>query len=136
MKKKATGYKYPPRKEGPNELEQAVLSSVSRRRLPHLSIEYETEKLDYVIERNYIPDFVVKFKDGRKMYIEAKGWFRPEDRSKMKAVKRKHPDLDIRIIFPSNNKLNKHSKTRYSDWCDNVGFPYHVGTQVPREWLV
>lgn len=97
-------------------------------------IEYETEKLDYIIEKEYTPDFIISFLYGRKMYIEAKGYFRQEDRDKLMAVKRNHPDLDIRIVFEKDNKINARSRMRYSDWCNKHGFLFAVG-KIPEEWL-
>lgn len=129
--------KYPvKKKDGPNDLETKVLSSVSRRSLPHVSeVGYETERLNYVLTKTYRPDIIITFKNGRKLYIECKGWFRPEDRTKMAAVKLANPDLDIRFVFPKDNKLNKNTKTLYSGWCVKHGFPYALGTAIPREWL-
>ena len=98
-------------------------------------VKYEADKLPYFIERNYIPDFDVHvLATNKKVYVEVKGFFRPEDRTKMLAVKRSHPNADIRIIFMQDSKLNKKSKSRYSDWATRHGFPYSIGT-VPREWF-
>jgi len=99
-----------------------------------LKISYESDKIPYFIEHKYIPDFTVEFKDGRIMYIEAKGWLRSEDRSKMIAVKRANPELDIRILFQNDNKLNKNSKSRYSDWANKNGFPFAL-KNIPEDWL-
>ena len=88
---------------------------------------YETEKLPYVIHGNYIPDFIINTKDGRKIYVEAKGHFRPEHKVKMRAVKTYHPDLDIRIVFYGFSKKN-------SKWALKYGFPYSVGC-IPEDWL-
>lgn len=96
-------------------------------------LEYEAERLTYTIEADYVPDFVVRFEDGRTMYLEAKGWLRPEDKKKMLLVKAQHPDLDIRFIFEKNNKFSR-SQVRYGDWAGKKGFPWAVG-QVPEEWL-
>lgn len=85
---------------------------------------YETEKLPYVIHGTYIPDIYVQKK---KLYIEAKGYFRPEAMRKMVAVKTMHPELDIRIVFYSLNK-------KYIKWAEKYGFPYAIGT-IPLEWL-
>ncbi len=101
------------------------------RKLPKGS-EYETEKLTYTVLKNYIPDFIIPTPTG-KIYLEVKGWFRPEDRSKMLAVKKQNPGLDIRFFFPANNKLNKDTETRYSDWCEKHGFEYYIGT-LPVHW--
>lgn len=99
-------------------------------------IEYETEKLSYSIPSNYVPDFIITFKDGTKIYIECKGYFKYSDREKMLAVKRDHPDLDIRFLFygDSPSKLGKGSKTKPSEWADKHGFPWAVG-EIPKEWF-
>ena len=97
-------------------------------------IAYESEKIPYRIEYNYIPDFVITFKDGRKLYIEAKGYFDAEDRRKLIATKKTNPDKDIRIVFMADNKVHKSSKMRYSDWCDRHGFPYCIKA-LPIEWF-
>lgn len=88
---------------------------------------YESEKLPYTIYGNYIPDFIISLPSGSKRYIEAKGFFRPEHKVKMIAVKRQHPDLDIRIVFYSMSKKNIR-------WADKYGFPYSIG-KIPEEWL-
>lgn len=97
--------------------------------------QYEKLKLKYVLCKNYIPDYEVKLKNGKSFIIEVKGYLRPEDRTKMVAVKTMNPELDIRFIFPKDNKLHKSSKTTYSMWARKNGFPYHIGTDVPKEWL-
>lgn len=99
-----------------------------------LKVAYEEDSFPYYLVRKYIPDFSITFKDGRVMYIEAKGWLRSEDRSKMIAVKKANPDLDIRMLFQNDNKLNKNSKSRYSDWALKNGFPFAF-KHVPQEWL-
>ena len=85
---------------------------------------YETVKLPYVIYGTYNPDFYLAKK---KIYIEAKGHFRPEAMRKMVAVKAAHPELDIRIVFYSKNK-------KYIKWAEKYGFPYAIG-DIPKEWL-
>jgi len=92
---------------------------------------YERDKLKYVIEAQYIPDFKVG-----DVYLETKGYFPPEQRRKMKAVKAANPDLDIRIIFQSpHNKINKRSKTTYSMWAEKNGFPWCAYYAIPVDWL-
>lgn len=134
--KRKFNYKKKGRTGEPNELENKVLSSVRRRDLSIVSeVGYETEKLNYVLEKNYWPDITITLTDGRKIYVECKGWFRPEDRTKMLAVKVANPETDIRFVFPRDNKLNKNTETTYSQWCERHGFPYHIGTEVPKAWL-
>lgn len=134
---KRSGKYFAPKKAGePNELEEKCLYSVRSRNLSTVSqVGYETEKLKYTVERNYKPDIVITLSNGKKIYVECKGWFRPEDRSKMLAVKESNPNLDIRFVFPRDNKLNKNTETLYSQWCERHGFPYTIGTEIPKGWL-
>jgi len=124
-----------------SKLEAAVAEMLEGEKL---TFTYETKKLSYIVKRNYKPDFIVacpkkKAFWEREIVIEVKGFFSPTDRSKMLAVKEEHPELDIRLIFQRNNTLYKGSKTKYSDWAEQYGFPYHVvgstKNMVPKEWL-
>ena len=95
-----------------------------------IEYQYESEKIPYMIEANYIPDFKVG-----DIYFETKGYFPPDQRRKMKAVKEANPDLDIRIIFQSpHNKINKRSKTTYSMWAEKNGFPWCAYYAIPVDW--
>lgn len=82
-----------------------------------------------MIEGNYIPDFILSSRNysGKKIYIEAKGHFRPEAKRKMVAVKKLHPDLDIRFVFYSR----KVSDIRFAE---KHGFKYAIGS-IPEEWV-
>lgn len=92
-----------------------------------IKFDYESERLEYTIHGKYIPDFIIHCRDGSKIYVEAKGHFRPEALRKMAAVKVAHPDLDIRFVFYSHSKKN-------ARWCEKHGFPYAIG-DIPVEWL-
>ena len=91
-------------------------------------------KLDYVVRRTYLPDFLVVLESGKSFFIEVKGWFRPEDRTKMIAVKAYNPDLDIRLVFSNDGKLSSKSSSRYSDWCRKHGFEFAIG-HIPEKWF-
>jgi hypothetical protein len=97
-------------------------------------ITYEQEALEYVLVKRYVPDFILEFPSGRKRYIESKGYLRPDDMKKMIAVRDQHPDLDIKIYFAKDNKLNRKAKMRYSDWAIKHGFDFAVG-YIPEEWM-
>src|SRR5215831_14958902 len=88
--------------------------------------KYEEEKIPYVLARHYIPDFIISTKWG-KVYVECKGYLRPEHRAKMVAVKKQHPNMDIRILFYSHNKS-------YVRWAEKHQFKWAVG-KLPKEWL-
>lgn len=97
-------------------------------------VEYETVKLPYTLQRHYIPDFVCST-GGKHTYIEAKGYFRPEDRTKILAVLREDNGIDIRLVFAVNNKLHRDSKMRYGDWCDKHNIPWCLAGNIPKEWF-
>jgi hypothetical protein len=122
------------REDFKSPLEYDVYRFLKTKQKNKYNIGYEKEKLDYILVKNYIPDFIVTFSDGRKVYIEAKGYLRGEDRAKLLATKDRHPDKDIRIVFSKDNRLNKKSRSRYSDWAKKHGIPYSVGS-IPAEWL-
>lgn len=92
-----------------------------------VSVKYETEKIPYVIAGHYIPDFIITTPMG-KVYIETKGHFRPEAKRKMVAVKKQHPELDIRILF------YRYSKP-YERWATRHGFKFAF-EHLPDEWLL
>jgi hypothetical protein len=81
----------------------------------------------------YTPDFFV----GDSTIIEAKGRFTAADRRKIKAVRDSVPELKdkLRMMFMLDNKLNRNAKQRYSDWCEQEGIDYVVGTVPKKEWL-
>ena len=98
-----------------------------------VSYEYESEKLSYTIEHNYTPDFVLP----NYTYLEAKGYWAPEDRRKILAVKKSNPEVDIRMVFQSPyNTISKKSKTTYAKWCERHDIPWSSYQEIPIEWLV
>ncbi len=78
----------------------------------------------------YTPDFILD----NGIIIEYKGRLTQADRSKLIAVARSNPELRIRLLFGSDNKLAKNSEKRYSTWATENGFDYAIGTP-PRRWL-
>lgn len=87
--------------------------------------------MDYVLERKYTPDFLLS----NGIYIEAKGKLDQDTRSKMLAVKKAHPELDIRMVYMrGENKLSKGSKMTYMDWSRKNGFICADG-EIPLDWL-
>lgn len=94
--------------------------------------EYESTKVPYVLKCNYTPDFVLK----NGVMLEAKGHLSPDDRRKMLAVKKQHPELDIRFVFQAPyNKIYKGSRTTYAKWAEKHGFPWTHFKSIPDEWL-
>lgn len=78
--------------------------------------------------RSYTPDFFLP--NGR--IIEVKGRFTVKDRKI--AVAMKEAGVVICYLFGFDNKLNRTSKTRYTDWCAQQGLECAV-KEIPKEWL-
>lgn len=103
-----------------NSFERGVGAQLRRAKVKY---EYERTRLPYTISAIYIPDFTLP----GPIYIETKGWFRPEDKRKMRAVKAAHPEKDIRIVFQGRSLKN-------IKWAEKNGFPWAIGS-IPKEWL-
>ena len=98
-----------------------------------VSFQYESEKLGYTIEHHYTPDFVLP----NYTYLEAKGYWSPEDRRKILNVKKSNPEIDLRMVFQSPyNTISKKSKTTYAKWCERHDIPWSSYQEIPIEWLV
>jgi len=94
--------------------------------------EYETTKVAYTIQHNYIPDFILP----SGMILEAKGYWDEDDRRKIKAIKQQNPDLDLRMVFQNPYlKISKRSKTTYAQWCDKHDIKWCSYSTIPIEWL-
>jgi hypothetical protein len=60
------------------------------------------------------------------VYIETKGHLRREDKRKLVAVKKQHPEKDIRIVFYRKDKAKE-------KWATKNGFVFAFET-IPEEW--
>lgn len=116
-----------------NKFEKKIHDSLKKSKA---EFEYERYKLPYTLNKQYTPDFTVVFGLKRQaMHIETKGYFDTAAQTKMKAVKKTNPDIDIRFVFMDASKpIRKGSKTNYGQWADKYGFPWAEGS-IPKEWL-
>jgi predicted nuclease of restriction endonuclease-like RecB superfamily len=106
-----------------NKFEEKIQKQLKKSRV---RFDYEKERIPYLLSRFYVPDFILHTPLG-KIYIECKGYFRPEAKAKMVAVKKLNPHLDIRLLFYSSNK-------KYIKWAEKHGFKYAI-SEIPKEWL-
>lgn len=106
-----------------NLFELLVEKQIKRAKLKY---SYESAKIPYLLAGHYIPDFIFEAPNGL-IYVECKGYFRPEDKRKLRAVKKQHPELDIRLLFYSK-------KLKDIKWCEKNGFRYAIDT-IPAEWF-
>lgn len=112
-------------------------SAVARdSKMAEMEYEPKQHQLKYTIEKKYLPDFVVECFDGSIFLVECKGYFRPSETAKYKAIKQQHPDLDLRFMLQNPNKpVRKGSKLTMSMWCEKYNYPWVGGTRIPLEWL-
>jgi len=97
-------------------------------RFKYESLKIEWEDLMY---RTYTPDFILS----NGLIIEVKGRFTSDDRRKHLAIKKQHPNLDIRFVFESSKrKLSKGAKSTYASWCERHKFMY-ADRVIPEDWL-
>jgi hypothetical protein len=108
-------------------LERNVALDLNKR---GISFQYEHERIPYVVERKYLPDFQLP----NGIYIEAKGWFKDEDCRKMKLLKKQYPDKEFRFLFQNNNTKVQSKRFTNSQWCEKYDFKYCEG-KVPDSWL-
>lgn len=111
-------------------LEVKIANLLTECGIPH---RYEKVKIEWedLMYRTYTPDIILS----NGIIIEVKGRFTSEDRRKHLAVKKQHPNLDIRFVFESSRrKLSKGAKTTYGLWCEKHGFQYYDRI-IPQEWL-
>jgi hypothetical protein len=93
--------------------------------------DYENHRIPYILSYNYIPDFYIP---STNIYVEAKGFLRSTDQIKMRAVKRQHPELDIRFVFMEAEKKVPRTKSTHAQWAERHGFLW-AEMRIPEEWL-
>ena len=110
----------------------------------HITWQYEPEKFEWwpapPKARRYTPDFRVMRYDGSYFYVEFKGYLRPGDKTKMRAIKKQQPDVDIRFVFMNAYKYaSKHirkdgTRQTYAEWAESYGYMW-AHKSMPEEWL-
>ena len=120
-----------------NKFEHDTAEALKKRKADFV---YEKTKFDYVVEGKYLVDFTIIKKNNQIMHIETKGnglSFDGHVKRKMIAVKKAHPNLDLRILFYSDGKCGPKRKDgtfmRQSDWAKRYGFKYAI-KEIPDEW--
>jgi len=113
------------------KLEEQINQSLNEQ---GLAVSYEKERFPYHLKKFYTPDFLVK---GEKFdfWIEVKGYWPSDARTKFLAVIREHPTLPIFVALQSPaQKLSRSSSTSYSAWCEKFGICW-CPTPIPQEFL-
>lgn len=106
-----------------NKFEEKIYKQLKKAKV---KFGYEVDRISYLLSGYYLPDFTITTPTG-KVYIETKGYLRPEHKRKMVAVRKLHPELDLRILFYAHNEKN-------IKWAQKNGIPYAI-SDIPKEWL-
>lgn len=79
------------------------------------NFQYEPWSMKYEITHRYTPDFVYD-----DVMVEAKGWFRPGDRQKYKAIRDalEPPEELVFLLQSPHKKVQKGAKLTMSGWCE------------------
>jgi len=114
--------------------EQKVMSNLTAK---GVEFTFEPHSLPYSVTRDYIPDLLIG-----EMYVEIKGYFRQDAQRKMRAVKKQHPEKDIRFLFQRANATIQGAKKRKDgtkmtcqEWAERYGFQYAEGEEIPNQWI-
>lgn len=91
---------------------------------------YETLVVEYTLDGEYHPDFILP----SGVIVEAKGLLDRASKRKMVAVKKQHPELDIRMLFMLADKKIPGTKQTHSQWAEKNNFLWAEG-EIPEEWL-
>lgn len=112
-----------------------------------ITFKYEARTVDYVSpvrggvclkcsasstgkRRKYLADFSIG-----GIILETKGKLDSPGRTKLIAIKKSNPELDIRLVFQRNNRIRRNSPVHYTDWAKANGFKHCVGTKLPAKWV-
>lgn len=114
--------------------EQKVMSNLTAK---GVEFTFEPHSLTYSVTRDYIPDLLIG-----EMYVEIKGYFRQDAQRKMRAVKKQHPNKDIRFLFQKAEATIQGAKRRKDgtkmtcrEWAERYGFQYAEGEEIPDKWI-
>ena len=108
--------------------ERTVAANLTMRKV---KFTYEELSLPYTLNGNYHPDFVLK---DSGIIVEVKGFLDKDSKRKMIAVKKQHPDLDIRFLFASADKKVPGTKQSHGQWAKKNGFEF-AEVEIPDSWL-
>lgn len=108
--------------------ERSFAANLSSRGIKY---RFESASFPYILEHTYNPDFEMI---DHGFFIETKGRLDRYSKAKMIAVKKQHPDLDIRFVFMYPHKKIAGTKQTHAQWADRNGFLWAEST-APEEWF-
>ena len=108
-----------------NSFEKSIETQLKK---ANVEYEYERTRLPFTISGWYIPDFTLP----GPVYVEVKGYLRPETKRKMVGVRKSSPTADIRFVFQTREGTK--SGRSYARWAEKNGFKYAF-ERIPEDWL-
>ena len=99
---------------------------------------YEPFKVYYKTTHNYTPDFVYQVAEDHTVLVEVKGYFRPGDTQKYKAIRDQLKGTDQHLVFFLSSpfkKVRKGAMLTMAQWCDKEGFPWFVDGVDLQEYV-
>lgn len=100
------------------------------KRSPKGAICADCNSTNIKVPGKYTPDFEL---DGG-VFVEAKGFFKPEKRSRMEDFIRSKPRILLKFLFAQDNWMTKKKKHKYSDWAKKMGVDFAIGKKIPEQW--
>lgn len=99
---------------------------------------HSVDKLPYIIQRTYEPDFFCPTSDepGKPLLVETKGNPTHWDRKAFLSFYEQYKDdFAIKVLLEKEVKIPGCKSMTNVDWCKKNGIPYAVGTKIPDFWL-
>ncbi len=97
--------------------------------------EYEPFSAPYTTKRKYTPDFVLDCK--QETWIEVKGYFRPGDTAKYKAIRSDYPDIRLIMCFSHPQKpVRKGAKLTMAQWATKEGWDWTTPFGIEEEGII
>lgn len=94
--------------------------------------KYESTAVSYVVPSSYTPDF-----SGHGIHVEVKGYFRPGDRQKYKAINkalRAAGEQLVFILYDPDKQCRKDNKITMGQWCDKSKIQWFRSGLEFLEW--
>lgn len=108
--------------------ERSFAANLKSRRI---KFQYEILKIPYILAHDYNPDF---YFPEYGFYVETKGKLIYEDRRKHLAVKKQHPEIDLRFCFMQAHKKMPGTQSTHAAWASRHGFLW-CDKEIPEEWF-
>ena len=98
---------------------------------------YEPFKVHYETKHTYTPDFVHTIDDYYEVLVEVKGYFRPGDTQKYKAIRDSLDGSQELVFFLSSpsKKVRKGAMLSMAQWCDKEGLKWFVDGVDLKEYV-